>query len=134
MFFTAKAMVESRCYQLGFQKGFQMGRRIWLLVEVDEMATLLEQRGDPLTAEQRRLMDEAVDVIYPPYPEYRGLKYELRFFAWGFGIDLMRREPGAENDDGFRWPEQLTSPYNARWELRKIATPGQRNILYQNSR
>ena len=133
MFFHARARVAARHYQLGFQRGFQEGRRIWLLGEVDEMATLLEQRGDPLTAEQRRLMQEAVDVVYPPLPEYRGWAYEVRWWAWAFGIDLMRREPGAENDDGFRWPEQLSSPYNVRWELRKIATPGQRSILYQNS-
>ena len=133
MFMHAWAMAADRRYRLGFQRGFQMGRRIWLLEEVDEMETLLEQGGNPLTAEQLSLMHEAVDVIYPPLPEYRGWAYEVRWWAWGFGIDLLRREPGAPNDNGFRWPEQLASPYNARWALRKIATPEQRDILYQNA-
>ena len=132
MFLHARARVAERYHLLGFQRGFQEGRRILLPEEVAKMETLLEQGGNPLTAEQLRLMQEAVDVIYPPVPEYRGWAYEVRWWAWSFGIDLMRREPGAENDDGFRWPEQLASPYNARWALRKIATPEQRDILYRN--
>lgn len=133
MFFTARAMVADRYSRLGFQKGVQIGHRIWMQDEIALIGMLLEQNGVPLTAEQRYSMYGAVDAMYPPVPQYRGFKAELRFFAWGFGIDLLSREPGAKNDDGFRWPEQLPRKSTALWALRSIATPEQRDIMVQNA-
>lgn len=133
MIFTAREMVANQYTRLGFQGGFQTGYRIWMQEEVARMETLLERNGAPLTAEQLRLMAEAVDVTCPPAPQYRGFKAELRFFAWGFGIDLMRREPGAKNDDGFRWPEQIARKSDARSRLRAIATPEQFRIIARNA-
>ena len=133
MIFTARSMVATRYYNLGFQEGFQIGRRIWLLGEVSRIETLLERNGIPLTAEQLRLMYKAVDALYPPVPQYRGFKAELRFFMWGLGIDLLSRKHGDKNDDGFRWPKELPRTGTALWVLRAIAGPAQLPIIARNS-
>lgn len=132
MIFTARSMVATRCYRLGFQEGFQIGRRIWLLGEVSRIETLLERNGIPLTAEQLRLMYKAVDALYPPVPQYRGFKAELRFFMWGLGIDLLSRKHGDKNDDGFRWPKELPRTGTALWVIRAIAGPAQLPIIARN--
>ena len=125
-------MVATRYYNLGFQEGFQIGRRIWLLGEVSRIETLLERNGIPLTAEQLRLMYKAVDALYPPVPQYRGFKAELRFFMWGLGIDLLSRKHGDKNDDGFRWPKELPRTGTALWVIRAIAGPAQLPIIARN--